>query len=473
MSNAQQISFGPAPAVSQFQQADAGGLAFGDIDGDGDLDFIATGSGPSQGIKTTIYTNDGLGNFTEVTGDPFIDVFSSTANFEDLDGDGDLDLFITGSTSWPTSTTHVYLNDGAGNFTIMTGTSFQITAGADVDFGDVDGDGDLDILLSGYIPQTGNNPQAGFTSLYVNDGSANFSVSTTAVFDSIRASAVAFIDIDNDNHLDLIFSGLKNDNSFTSQIHSNDGTGAFTLFSNTATDATENGDISIADTDNDGDFDILISGSKADGSIISYLYTNDGSGVFTVVNPTQFPGVSFLSSSNFADFDNDGDWDLLLVGSGLGGLSNNSIISNVYENIGGNNFVIADSLIGAYLSCNAIGDVNGDSLLDVVIGGTTIGTPIRATHLFLSTSQNFLSVNSLDKSEPITIFPVPAETEINLTSTDKITLIKIYSLSGQLVLSQNELTNTALLPISHLENGTYIAKIQTENGLQTHKIVKN
>ena len=63
MSNAQQISFGPAPAVSQFQQTDAGGLAFGDIDGDGDLDFIATGSGPSQGINTTIYTNDGLGNF--------------------------------------------------------------------------------------------------------------------------------------------------------------------------------------------------------------------------------------------------------------------------------------------------------------------------------------------------------------------------------------------------------------------------
>ena len=165
------------------------------------------------------------------------------------------------------------------------------------------------------------------------------------------------------------------------------------MVANTPFEGFSAGDIAIADSENDGDEDVLISGQLENGGAISNLYLNDGTGTFSLLSGTPFPGT-FLGETAFADFDNDGDLDVFIVGTGLGGILSNSIIANVYENQGLNNFVLADELIGAYLSSCAIGDIDGDNDLDLVVGGTSVGSPTRATRMYVNVA--LLPVELLD-----------------------------------------------------------------------------
>jgi len=73
-----------------------GSVAFVDIDGDNDQDLLITGDSVSKKI-TKLYTNNGSGNFTEVTGTPFDGVHYSAIAFADVDGDNDQDVLITGN----------------------------------------------------------------------------------------------------------------------------------------------------------------------------------------------------------------------------------------------------------------------------------------------------------------------------------------------------------------------------------------
>ena len=95
-----------------------GACAMADIDNDGDLDLLITGKdGDLNNDRTTLYSNDGLGNFTEITQSSLsILTDSGSIAFADTDGDGDQDLLLTGRNS-STYYAHFYLNDGSGNFT--------------------------------------------------------------------------------------------------------------------------------------------------------------------------------------------------------------------------------------------------------------------------------------------------------------------------------------------------------------------
>ena len=97
--------------------------SFGDVDGDGDLDLVLTGN--SGGQFAALYLNDGSG---------------------DLDLDGDLDLIISGFGGGSSAT--VYINDGRGNFTNAEIGLPGYREGS-LSLGDIDGDGDLDMILNG------------------------------------------------------------------------------------------------------------------------------------------------------------------------------------------------------------------------------------------------------------------------------------------------------------------------------------
>jgi hypothetical protein len=118
--------------------------------------------------------------FTKADPQPnFYEVYGGSFASGDIDGDGDNDLLIAGQT--PSKRTGLYINDGNGNFTELANPSlpqFQNNgvdvADVDVDVADTDNDGDLDILLSG----DGDNFMAQ-TAIYINDGSGQFSELTT------------------------------------------------------------------------------------------------------------------------------------------------------------------------------------------------------------------------------------------------------------------------------------------------------
>jgi hypothetical protein len=153
-----------------------------DIDGDGDPDLLVGNTGTRA--RDLVFRNDGRGLFTPLTNNVLARTNHSTAHFvsADLDNDGDIDVVSAGNT------TRIYLNDGAGNFTL----SQNLTAAAGPKTGDYDNDGDVDLMLWAGTEKT---------PLYQNDGTGRFEKITEG-FSVPGWADHCFVDYDNDGFLD-------------------------------------------------------------------------------------------------------------------------------------------------------------------------------------------------------------------------------------------------------------------------------
>ncbi len=263
-----------------------GSVAFADVDSDGDQDMIISGYGgiisnygdPPIGLATRLCLNDGSGNFTEVTGTPFVGVGLGSIAITDIDNDNDPDILITGYDDEWHATANLYSNDGSGNFTQITGTPFYGTVSGDpgqpssygtIAFADIDNDNDEDVLIIGDMNY---GPVSAI--LYTNDGSGNFTqVIGTSIF-GVKGGSVAFADIDNDNDQDVLVTGKNLEGIPTAIVYTNDGSGNFTEVSDTTFEGVYGSSVGFADIDSDGDQDVLITGQNADGQNIAKLYEN-------------------------------------------------------------------------------------------------------------------------------------------------------------------------------------------------------
>lgn len=298
---------------TSFPDAYNSSIAFADIDGDNDQDlFISGATGTGNDNVAKMYVNDGAGNFTEVLGTSFIEVRNSAVAFSDIDGDNDKDLLITGfSTSGFSLFSNLYVNDGMGNFTELSGNSIIEVSGASLAFSDVDGDNDQDLFIFG---SSYNDREVG--RLYDNDGTGNFTEVLGTPFDSISKSSIAIADVDGNNTPDIIITGDNGDNE-VSKLYTNDGQGDYTEVRDTPFEGVHVGSIAFADIDGDNDQDVIITGRNTSFDESSELYTNDGAGNFKRVKNTLFRKV-FNSSVAFSDIDGDNDQDLIIAGSPFG-----------------------------------------------------------------------------------------------------------------------------------------------------------
>ncbi|MEO1715243.1 MAG: VCBS repeat-containing protein, partial [Bacteroidota bacterium] len=168
-------------------------VIFADIDGDGDQDLLKTGKNYDDFHQTQLLVNDGTGAFTEVNSSlEHVSGGEGSSAFADVDGDGDQDIILTGSSNSGQITANLYINDGSGNFTLQAGSSFAGVGFGNVAFADVDGDDDLDVFIGG----SGSTFNVGH--LYTNDGLGNFIEMSGNDFHTGNGGSADFADIDGD-----------------------------------------------------------------------------------------------------------------------------------------------------------------------------------------------------------------------------------------------------------------------------------
>ncbi|MFN8440658.1 MAG: VCBS repeat-containing protein [Caldilineaceae bacterium] len=328
--------------------ANAKQIEVGDLNGDQQLDLIVAG-GLTNNAPNVLYFGDGNGSFpvSATFGSP--DSIYSIA-IGDMDGDRDLDVVAGGKFAAPSL---VYLNDGAGNLTpgsiFDAGTDGQLSKMV-VGVGDLDNDGDLDIV--------GGRAGFGFPAqsqsyIYLNDGKGNFSTSRSfeTQFDT---NAVALGDMDNDGDLDIVTTHYNIEDSFsliTNLVHLNDGQGNFPTVHSFGLGNDQTQDLALADIDGDGALDIIAANAAKQGSI----YRNDGQG--NLVASQNF-GSWLDAPQHVATTDIDGDGDLDIIANG------NSEQNFIYLNDGLGNFSTPITFPGT-LTNLATGDMDGDGDMDI------------------------------------------------------------------------------------------------------------
>jgi hypothetical protein len=274
--------------------------AFADIDSDGDVDlFVANYVDPDAtkicgdararaycrpdvyaGVPSAMYRNNGDGTFTDVTRSSGLDRSDGKALgvvFADYDGDGRVDLFVANDLT----RNFLYHNEGNGVFKevglpagVAVASDGRVRAGMGTDFGDYDGDGKLDLVVTNFESETHSMFRNLGGGLF---GDATFESGLGPVTLPFLGFGVAFLDYDNDTDLDLVIANG----------HVLDNTG---LFKSTSKYAQRN-----------------------------LLMRNEGHGRFVEAGRQSGPGFALEKVSRTVvagDIDNDGDLDLLVSNNG-------------------------------------------------------------------------------------------------------------------------------------------------------------
>jgi tetratricopeptide (TPR) repeat protein len=277
--------------------------AFGDFDNDGRMDlFVATAS------RAALFHNVGDGRFEDVAAAAGLANPGpvSKALFVDLDHDGDLDLFLAGPAG-----NRAYRNNLDGTFSETTAAMGLAGAGGsrDAAFGDLDGDARTDLVVVG---------TDGRLRLFHNAGQGHFqNVTAAAGLATVRdAVAVTIGDYDNDGALDLFVTGRD---GAAGGLYHNRGDGTFER--DRASGALRRELTGVAghqaafvDFDNDGWLDLLVVGQGTAPTRRGVLLFRNDDGKrfedFSSILPATLRAGRAVAA---ADFDQDGDLDLVVV----------------------------------------------------------------------------------------------------------------------------------------------------------------
>ena len=335
--------FAPAASLGGVYMGQA---AWGDYDGDGDLDLIVVGR-TGVGSSTTLYRNDG-GNLVDVH--VSLVQVNDFAAWGDYDNDGDLDLVVGGWTGVaPWRATKLYRND-AGTFVPVATPFVGLDMGATAAWGDYDNDGDLDLVMAGY------DGSVIVTKLYRNDRGAF--VDTGMPLVGAYYGSLAWADYDLDGDLDLVVAG----DGQPVVLYRNDA-GVF-VDSGAGLPRADSGSVSWADYDGDGDPDLALAGASTNG-LITRIYRNDAG--FLTDSGITLPGI-YYGSATWGDVDGDGDPDLLVMGTTYDGGQYRQI-TRLYRNDGGTFTETFSGLPELGSSAVAWGDYDNNGRTDLLLLG--------------------------------------------------------------------------------------------------------
>jgi hypothetical protein len=312
----------PVPVDATGLYFNAADLAWGDYDNDGDPDVVVGAYG-----EPALYRNDGgtlvrtstvLPAYLEDPGFSTLDLHS--LSWADHDNDGDLDLLLPSVLSgFEFEPAKLLRNDGPGAGDAWTftdvGAALPVAPNALGAWADLEGDGDLDLLLGNVSPYGDD-----FLEVYRNEAGELALASTDLAF--IRYGMADWGDVDADGDLDIVYGGNMDRPDGTGEtlvrILFGDGQGGYTpfdvvqQFQSPEEPWLDFNAVTWADYDSDGDMDLLVSGEwLGDGEIFgrSLVYANDA-GTFAVQGQPLPAPIAGNAGGAFTWFDVDGDADL-------------------------------------------------------------------------------------------------------------------------------------------------------------------
>ncbi|MBN8707410.1 MAG: VCBS repeat-containing protein [Bacteroidetes bacterium] len=265
------IEVSESPVMKDLSYAETG--SFGDYDRDGWLDLFVTIS--AGNTRNFLYRNDGSGKFTKLAQTGFLNHrFSSrTADFVDINSDTYPDIFVTNEYG---QAENLYLGSAAGSFSSAAPTSISGLAGntTSASWEDLDNDGDFDLILTNY----GNEKNH----LLFNKGNLQFEKSgfTPWSSDVSNSFSSATGDVDNDGDLDVLITNAfsASGGKLVNFFYLNDGSGQFSDASHLL--PADSGWVygaSFADYDGDGHLDLALAACFGE-SENNRLYRNNGNG---------------------------------------------------------------------------------------------------------------------------------------------------------------------------------------------------
>jgi len=381
--------------------------------------------------------------------------------------------------------------------------------------GDVDADGDLDILFAGYTysPADSTYIHAFYFSENIGtDAEANYASPIRSPFDlsaipeDLIATACDLKDIDNDGDLDILTTTYNLDDEDAPlgiQYFENIGTEILASFAEPVMQVPEDNNPQLIlrgrfiDFDNDGDFDCLFGGmnnpeNEYDNFLYAFTpvfgYSENVGDVFPEYSPIEIievnidPLVIFQWSSlpSPVDFDEDGDWDIFFgsvtydfstesYGQSFFYLENTGDVESYeYGNLEINPFGLPESFSGY----TEFSDIDSDGDLDLM----TIGTSYTADDYLIS---NFYFLENIgtdvgiefEQSNSIQLTPNPTQGHIEIVSKTNLKSINLYDANGHWVKQYDPMTMEVSL--ASYPNGVYFLKMIGQDGeLCTKKIVK-
>lgn len=374
-----------------------------DINNDGRVDILFANGGdydsPGIPVANRILLNDGAGKIFRNAGDKITGnarALTRVIRVRDVNRDGAADIFF-GNTYQ--SQSQLYLGSGAGAFVNVSASHLpaMLLSVGDTEFGDVDNDGDLDMVIADWGVGNPMHNSGGRCRLWLNDGEGHFTdVSATQMPPvAVRFSwELELVDIDNDTDLDVLVSCKRCHNNF---LFNNNGRGSFSDVSETTLPATlrihnNNYDFEAMDIDGDGYLDLV---TANDGFIFQErILINNRRGGFNDETARRLPLAANppLCDDNmisFLDYDSDGDADFLVASL--------NCQDRLLVNDGGV-MVLTGRVFSGTATRGTLGfalaDLNGDQRLDVVQaqGETVMDDRVFfATHLLPDTAAPHIS----------------------------------------------------------------------------------